>query len=100
MKKKLSWWNQTGLFALNVYVHVFLLCLFATCKCAVFTIIQVQLHAQCTVLFSLFTPSKFVFVKVFHCFQGDAELFLGYMDTTFLFCYAVGLYLSGIIGDR
>ena len=33
-------------------------------------------------------------------FQGDAELFLGYLDTTFLFCYAVGLYISGIAGDR
>ena len=32
--------------------------------------------------------------------QDDANLFLGAMDTTFLFSYAIGLYLSGIIGDR
>uniref|UniRef100_H3B6R4 Sugar phosphate exchanger 3 n=1 Tax=Latimeria chalumnae TaxID=7897 RepID=H3B6R4_LATCH len=30
----------------------------------------------------------------------DATLFLGLLDTIFLFSYAVGLYVSGIIGDR
>lgn len=30
----------------------------------------------------------------------DATLFLGTLDTVFLFSYAVGLFISGIIGDR
>ncbi|KAL2102449.1 hypothetical protein ACEWY4_001617 [Coilia grayii] len=30
----------------------------------------------------------------------EATLFLGVLDTIFLFSYAVGLYISGIIGDR
>ncbi|XP_064199422.1 sugar phosphate exchanger 3 [Anguilla rostrata] len=30
----------------------------------------------------------------------DATLFLGALDTIFLFSYAVGLYVSGVIGDR
>ncbi|XP_043944416.1 sugar phosphate exchanger 3 [Protopterus annectens] len=29
-----------------------------------------------------------------------ATLFLGVLDTVFLFAYAVGLYISGIVGDR
>ncbi|XP_015749748.1 PREDICTED: sugar phosphate exchanger 3-like [Acropora digitifera] len=32
--------------------------------------------------------------------EHHAELFLGAMDTTFLLAYAVGLYISGILGDR
>lgn len=32
--------------------------------------------------------------------EHHAELFLGAMDTTFLMAYAVGLYISGILGDR
>ncbi|XP_036373872.1 sugar phosphate exchanger 3 [Megalops cyprinoides] len=31
---------------------------------------------------------------------GEATLFLGALDTIFLFSYAVGLYISGVIGDR
>ncbi|KAJ8381997.1 hypothetical protein SKAU_G00027750 [Synaphobranchus kaupii] len=34
---------------------------------------------------------------------GDSEeatLFLGVLDTVFLFSYAIGLYVSGVIGDR
>ncbi|XP_030633177.1 sugar phosphate exchanger 3 [Chanos chanos] len=31
---------------------------------------------------------------------GNATLFLGLLDTIFLFSYAVGLYISGVIGDR
>uniref|UniRef100_A0A8C7E4Y0 Major facilitator superfamily (MFS) profile domain-containing protein n=1 Tax=Naja naja TaxID=35670 RepID=A0A8C7E4Y0_NAJNA len=30
----------------------------------------------------------------------EATLFLGTLDTIFLFSYAVGLFVSGIIGDR
>ncbi|ESO89870.1 hypothetical protein LOTGIDRAFT_234009 [Lottia gigantea] len=30
----------------------------------------------------------------------DAELFLGVLDATFLTSYAVGLYISGMVGDR
>lgn len=30
----------------------------------------------------------------------EATLFLGVLDTIFLFSYAVGLYVSGVIGDR
>ncbi|XP_063073592.1 sugar phosphate exchanger 3 [Engraulis encrasicolus] len=30
----------------------------------------------------------------------EATLFLGLLDTIFLFSYAVGLYISGIVGDR
>ncbi|XP_074863425.1 sugar phosphate exchanger 3 [Carettochelys insculpta] len=30
----------------------------------------------------------------------DATLFLGTLDTIFLFSYAVGLFISGIVGDR
>ncbi|KAM9467921.1 sugar phosphate exchanger 3 isoform 1-T2 [Clarias gariepinus] len=30
----------------------------------------------------------------------EATLFLGALDTIFLFSYAVGLYISGVIGDR
>ncbi|XP_061523867.1 sugar phosphate exchanger 3 [Phycodurus eques] len=32
--------------------------------------------------------------------EEQATLFLGALDTIFLFSYAVGLYLSGVIGDR
>ena len=32
--------------------------------------------------------------------QDEAELFFGYIDSTLLFCYAIGLYLSGWIADR
>lgn len=32
--------------------------------------------------------------------KHSAEIFLGAMDTTFLLAYAVGLYISGILGDR
>ncbi|XP_075967531.1 sugar phosphate exchanger 3 [Anarhichas minor] len=32
--------------------------------------------------------------------QKQATLFLGALDSIFLFSYAVGLYLSGVIGDR
>ncbi|XP_074554866.1 sugar phosphate exchanger 3 [Halichoeres trimaculatus] len=37
-----------------------------------------------------------------HLFKDEkqATLFLGALDSLFLFSYAVGLYLSGIIGDR
>lgn len=37
-----------------------------------------------------------------HLFQDEkqATLFLGALDSIFLFSYAVGLYLSGVIGDR
>lgn len=32
--------------------------------------------------------------------EEEATLFLGVLDTIFLFSYAVGLYISGVIGDR
>uniref|UniRef100_A0A667ZIB9 Sugar phosphate exchanger 3 n=1 Tax=Myripristis murdjan TaxID=586833 RepID=A0A667ZIB9_9TELE len=32
--------------------------------------------------------------------EEEATLFLGALDTIFLFSYAVGLYVSGVIGDR
>ncbi|KAG7496187.1 sugar phosphate exchanger 3 [Solea senegalensis] len=32
--------------------------------------------------------------------ENQATLFLGALDSIFLFSYAVGLYLSGVIGDR
>uniref|UniRef100_A0A1A8H045 Sugar phosphate exchanger 3 n=1 Tax=Nothobranchius korthausae TaxID=1143690 RepID=A0A1A8H045_9TELE len=32
--------------------------------------------------------------------EKQATLFLGALDTIFLFSYAVGLYLSGVVGDR
>ncbi|KAM9407375.1 sugar phosphate exchanger 3-like isoform 1-T2 [Salvelinus alpinus] len=32
--------------------------------------------------------------------SDEATLFLGVLDTIFLFSYAVGLYMSGVIGDR
>ncbi|XP_056311154.1 sugar phosphate exchanger 3 [Danio aesculapii] len=32
--------------------------------------------------------------------MGEATLFLGALDSIFLFSYAVGLYISGVIGDR
>ncbi|TRY67973.1 hypothetical protein DNTS_006122 [Danionella cerebrum] len=32
--------------------------------------------------------------------EGGATLFLGALDSIFLFSYAVGLYISGVIGDR
>uniref|UniRef100_A0A4W3H5U6 Sugar phosphate exchanger 3 n=1 Tax=Callorhinchus milii TaxID=7868 RepID=A0A4W3H5U6_CALMI len=37
-----------------------------------------------------------------HLFADAAEatLFLGFLDTLFLFAYAVGLYISGFFGDR
>uniref|UniRef100_A0A8C6UWD3 Sugar phosphate exchanger 3 n=1 Tax=Neogobius melanostomus TaxID=47308 RepID=A0A8C6UWD3_9GOBI len=37
-----------------------------------------------------------------HLFADEAQatLFLGALDSIFLFSYAVGLYLSGVIGDR
>uniref|UniRef100_A0A672QLU1 Sugar phosphate exchanger 3 n=1 Tax=Sinocyclocheilus grahami TaxID=75366 RepID=A0A672QLU1_SINGR len=31
---------------------------------------------------------------------GEATLFLGALDSIFLFSYAMGLYISGVIGDR
>ncbi|KAK6176762.1 hypothetical protein SNE40_014999 [Patella caerulea] len=37
-----------------------------------------------------------------HLFENDkdAEIFLGVLDATFLISYAVGLYISGMVGDR
>ncbi|XP_035674982.1 sugar phosphate exchanger 3-like [Branchiostoma floridae] len=32
--------------------------------------------------------------------MGDAEPFLGWLDSTLLISYALGLYISGVIGDR
>ncbi|XP_059904806.1 sugar phosphate exchanger 3 [Gadus macrocephalus] len=32
--------------------------------------------------------------------EEEATLFLGALDTIFLFSYAIGLYVSGVIGDR
>ncbi|KAJ8392204.1 hypothetical protein AAFF_G00077720 [Aldrovandia affinis] len=32
--------------------------------------------------------------------SGDATLFLGALDSIFLFSYAIGLYASGVMGDR
>lgn len=32
--------------------------------------------------------------------EEEATLFLGALDTIFLFSYAIGLYISGVIGDR
>uniref|UniRef100_A0AAQ4R206 Major facilitator superfamily (MFS) profile domain-containing protein n=1 Tax=Gasterosteus aculeatus aculeatus TaxID=481459 RepID=A0AAQ4R206_GASAC len=32
--------------------------------------------------------------------ERNATLFLGALDSIFLFSYAVGLYLSGVVGDR
>lgn len=32
--------------------------------------------------------------------QDKTEIYLGYLDSTFLFCYAVGLYISGFLGER
>ncbi|KAG1932768.1 sugar phosphate exchanger [Pimephales promelas] len=40
--------------------------------------------------------------RITNCFAdvGEATLFLGALDSIFLFSYAVGLYISGVIGDR
>ena len=32
--------------------------------------------------------------------KDNTEQLLGYLDTTFLFSYAFGLFFSGLIGDR
>ncbi|KAJ7358963.1 hypothetical protein OS493_019867 [Desmophyllum pertusum] len=47
-----------------------------------------------------FDPPKLWENRAFFKDEHHAEVFLGAMDTTFLMAYAVGLYISGFLGDR
>uniref|UniRef100_A0A672GTQ7 Sugar phosphate exchanger 3 n=1 Tax=Salarias fasciatus TaxID=181472 RepID=A0A672GTQ7_SALFA len=75
-----------------------------------FSNVKVSISAQWTP--SLQNESKICFVclLLLHIYSSidnrlfadekQATLFLGALDSIFLFSYAVGLYLSGVIGDR
>ncbi|CAH1783440.1 unnamed protein product [Owenia fusiformis] len=45
-------------------------------------------------------PDKIWNSHNFYDNKNDAEYFLGDLDTAFLIAYAVGLFISGIVGDR
>ncbi|TSK13204.1 Sugar phosphate exchanger 3 [Bagarius yarrelli] len=49
---------------------------------------------------SAFSPGKTWEDNQLFADADQATLFLGVLDTIFLFSYAVGLYISGIMGDR
>ncbi|XP_041819683.1 sugar phosphate exchanger 3 [Chelmon rostratus] len=67
-----------------------------------FSNVKVSISAQWTPLVQNDTLSPRKTWEDNHLFADEkqATLFLGALDSIFLFSYAVGLYLSGVIGDR
>ncbi|XP_008582976.1 PREDICTED: sugar phosphate exchanger 3 isoform X2 [Galeopterus variegatus] len=68
-----------------------------------FSNVKVSISEQWTP--SAFNTSAGLAVEIWSCNHlfpsvEEATLFLGTLDTIFLFSYAVGLFISGIIGDR
>ncbi|KAM8908454.1 sugar phosphate exchanger 3 isoform 1-T1 [Spinachia spinachia] len=65
-----------------------------------FSNVKVSISAQWTPSVqngSAFSPGE---VNCMFSDDKNATLFLGALDSIFLFSYAVGLYLSGVVGDR
>ncbi|KAI1888479.1 hypothetical protein AGOR_G00185570 [Albula goreensis] len=70
-----------------------------------FSFVKVSISAQWTPFFRnesspAFSPGETWEENKLFADSGEATLFLGALDTIFLFSYAVGLYVSGVIGDR
>uniref|UniRef100_A0A3Q3VN41 Sugar phosphate exchanger 3 n=1 Tax=Mola mola TaxID=94237 RepID=A0A3Q3VN41_MOLML len=67
-----------------------------------FSNVKVSISAQWTPSFQNESLSPGLTWEDNHLFADEeqATLFLGALDSIFLFSYAVGLYLSGVIGDR
>ncbi|XP_044535636.1 sugar phosphate exchanger 3 isoform X4 [Gracilinanus agilis] len=70
-----------------------------------FSNVKVSISSQWTPTYLNKTAVKLEPVELWnssHLFPNaeEATLFLGTLDTIFLFSYAVGLFISGIIGDR
>ncbi|KAM3858810.1 sugar phosphate exchanger 3 [Diretmus argenteus] len=70
-----------------------------------FSNVKVSISAQWTPSFqndsaAAFSPGETWEDNRLFADEEEATLFLGALDTIFLFSYAVGLYVSGVIGDR
>uniref|UniRef100_A0A8C5HUF5 Sugar phosphate exchanger 3 n=1 Tax=Gouania willdenowi TaxID=441366 RepID=A0A8C5HUF5_GOUWI len=70
-----------------------------------FSNVKVSISAQWTPSFQndsavAFSPNETWENNRLFANENEATLFLGVLDSIFLFSYAVGLYLSGVIGDR
>ncbi|KAM9823632.1 sugar phosphate exchanger 3 [Neosynchiropus ocellatus] len=70
-----------------------------------FSNVKVSISAQWTPSFHnesspAFSPAETWMDNRLFDNEKQATLFLGLLDSIFLFSYAVGLYLSGVIGDR
>ncbi|XP_053718242.1 sugar phosphate exchanger 3 isoform X2 [Synchiropus splendidus] len=70
-----------------------------------FSNVKVSISAQWTPSFQnqsspAFSPAETWMDNRLFDDEKQATLFLGLLDSIFLFSYAVGLYLSGVIGDR
>uniref|UniRef100_A0A672GTR0 Sugar phosphate exchanger 3 n=1 Tax=Salarias fasciatus TaxID=181472 RepID=A0A672GTR0_SALFA len=63
-----------------------------------FSNVKVSISAQWTPSLQNESAVYEMYTTIF--FPKQATLFLGALDSIFLFSYAVGLYLSGVIGDR
>ena len=103
-----SWtWHHVTTFVLTFFGYAF----FHACRKA-FSNIKDPLQKELTASPKVPCPRPFAnrscFVEPYdtwdkrHLFDStkDANVFLGTLDTIFLFSYAIGLYLSGMIGDR
>ena len=103
-----SWtWHHVATFVLTFFGYAF----FHACRKA-FSNIKDPLQKELTASPKISCPEPFsnrsCFLQPYdrwnkrHLFDSmdDADVFLGTLDTIFLFSYAIGLYLSGMIGDR
>ena len=103
-----SWtWHHVTTFLLTFFGYAF----FHACRKA-FSNIKDPLQKELTSSPKISCPRPFsnrsCFLEPYdrwnkrHLFDStnDADVFLGTLDSIFLFSYAIGLYLSGMIGDR
>ncbi|KAL0962748.1 hypothetical protein UPYG_G00344850 [Umbra pygmaea] len=70
-----------------------------------FSNVKVSISAQWTptvqnVSLPAFSPIKTWEENKLFADSDEATMFLGALDTIFLFSYAIGLYVSGVVGDR
>ena len=107
-KRFKSWtWHHVTTFLLTFFGYAF----FHACRKA-FSNIKDPLQKELTASPKVSCPRPFsnrsCYVQPYylwnkrHMFDStsDANVFLGTLDTIFLMSYAIGLYLSGMIGDR
>ncbi len=96
MKQKWTWHHVT------VFILTFLgYALFHGCRKA-FSNVKDSMRQEFTPMNSTcpVRPENIWEKRHFFANKDDANVFLGEMDTAFLLAYAIGLYISGIIGDR